>query len=117
MHDPASGPPLRRPGPPAVRKQGRLRPAVEDLLGAGAVLDRTERAAGLDRAALSPEAHAALAAFRAAEDALAEELHGCVSGRELRSRGWDDDVAMAAGLDADHAVPVLDGPAYRRLQR
>lgn len=49
---------------------GPLRPAIEDLLGAGAVLARTvERAALSPRRHLSPEARAALAAFRAAAEA------------------------------------------------
>ena len=53
---------------------GQLRPAVEDLWGAGAVL----AALGADGA--SPEARMAAAAFRAVEDGLGDEL------RELRQR-------------------------------
>lgn len=78
---------------------GSLRPAVEDLWGAGAVLD------ALGPADLSPEAAAALAAFRAAR--LPEDLAACSSGRELVARGFGGDVDMAAEIDASTVVPVL----------
>jgi 2-phosphosulfolactate phosphatase len=87
---------------------GPLRPAVEDLLGAGAVLSRL---AALTAVPLSPEARAAVAAFEAAAD-LERELRECASGQELRRRGWDDDVAAAAQLDADAAAPVLRDGGY-----
>ena len=51
---------------------GQLRPAVEDLWGAGAVL------AALGAAGASPEARMAAASFRAVDDRLGDEL------RELR---------------------------------
>lgn len=82
------------------------RPAVEDLLGAGAVL------AGLDRSNASPEARAAVAAYEAAADDLPGWLAASASGRELVDRGWGDDVAMAAELDVSAAVPQLMGPAF-----
>lgn len=95
---------------------GGLRPAVEDLWGAGAFL------AGLVAAgrevftpeALSPEALAAAAAFDAAEPALPELLRGCSSGRELIGMGYPEDVEIAAGLDAASAVAVLRDGAFRR---
>jgi 2-phosphosulfolactate phosphatase len=80
---------------------GRLWPAVEDLIGAGAVL------AGIDADAMSPEAKAAVAVFRAARDDLLEALAGSASGRELVDRGFSDDVAMAARLDVTDLVPML----------
>lgn len=89
---------------------GSLRPAVEDLWGAGAVL-----AGLLDLGAtgLSPEADQAAAAFAAAEPTLAEGLAGCASGRELAGLGYaDDDVRVAGELDASHVVPVLAGEAF-----
>ncbi|EIV92112.1 2-phosphosulfolactate phosphatase [Frankia sp. QA3] len=94
---------------------GPLRPAVDDLLGAGAIIARTVEAGALTRAQLSPEARAALAAFRAAEPELHDELRGSVSGRELLELGWDDDVASAAQLDADAVVPVLRDGAFTAL--
>jgi 2-phosphosulfolactate phosphatase len=91
---------------------GPLRPAVEDLLGAGAVITRAVDVGGLSRGHLSPEARAAEAAFRAAAVDLQAELRDCVSGRELLAYGWDDDVATAARLDADSVVPVLHDGAF-----
>jgi 2-phosphosulfolactate phosphatase len=92
---------------------GPLRPAVEDLLGAGAVIDGLVAVGGRPEAGLSPEAHAARAVFRAARDDLGGWLAGSASGRELAAWGWDDDVETAADLDAEDVAPVLDGPAFR----
>jgi len=86
---------------------GGLRPAVEDLIGAGAVL------AGIDSDAMSPEARAAVAAFRAARGDLLEALAGSASGRELVDRGFSDDVAMAARLDVTDLVPVLGNGKFQ----
>ncbi|HYF72804.1 MAG TPA: 2-phosphosulfolactate phosphatase [Nocardioides sp.] len=88
---------------------GSLRPAVEDLWAAGAVV------AGLvDRGAsdLSPEARAAEQAFRAVEPRLAEELRECASGRELVDMGFAGDVSIAAELDASGVVPLLVDDAF-----
>ena len=78
---------------------GSLRPAVEDLWGAGAVLD------ALGPADLSTEAEVAVAAFRSAR--LPEALRACSSGRELVAKGFGDDVDIAARLDESAVVPVL----------
>jgi 2-phosphosulfolactate phosphatase len=85
---------------------GALRPAYEDLVGAGAVL-----AALADR---SPEADAAAAAFAdASANGLARSLHRCASGRELVAAGWPEDVEYAARVGCSDIVPVLDGDAFR----
>jgi 2-phosphosulfolactate phosphatase len=91
---------------------GSLRPAVEDLWGAGGFL-----AALADRGVgpLSPEAQAAAAAYRDAFDRLPELLHECASGRELTAYGFAEDVAVAAELDASRAVPVLRDDAFRAV--
>jgi len=93
---------------------GSLRPALEDLLGAGAVIDALLDRPGL--AELSPEAAAAVAVFRdvAARDALATTLRACSGGKELIGFGFGDDVEVAAELDTSPWVPVLTGSAYRR---
>jgi 2-phosphosulfolactate phosphatase len=93
---------------------GPLRPSVEDLLGAGAVIDALV-GAGRDPAGMSPEARAALAAFTAARPDLGAWLAGSASGRELAERGWAEDVACAAVLDAEDVAPVLDGEAFRAV--
>jgi 2-phosphosulfolactate phosphatase len=91
---------------------GSLRPAVEDLWGAGAVLDAL---LGMDTARdmASPEAELAAGAFRAATAHLATALEECASGRELVGVGFADDVAMAAELDVSQVVPVLRDGEFR----
>lgn len=85
---------------------GSLRPALEDLLGAGAIL-----AAMTGNPA--PEARAARAAFRDAADDLPEVLSQCASGRELTGKGRQADIAYAAQLNVSTTVPVLTGGAFR----
>jgi len=80
---------------------GSLRPAVEDLWGAGSVL------ALLPDADLSPEARQAAAAYRAVEADLAAALAGCASGVELADAGFREDVELAAEPDVTSVVPVL----------
>ncbi|TDD70671.1 hypothetical protein E1262_08410 [Jiangella aurantiaca] len=84
---------------------GSLRPALEDLLGAGAIV------AALGGAHPSPEAIAACAAVDAAGD-LAATLRDCASGRELIAYGFPDDVAIAAERDRSDVVPVLAGGGF-----
>jgi 2-phosphosulfolactate phosphatase len=101
---------------------GPVRPAVEDLVGAGAVLRAVlEHRAGAPGGtgpgpAVSPEARAAVAAFRDAGDDLAAWLAATASGRELVARGWADDTVTAAALDADAVVPALDGPRFAAVE-
>ena len=93
---------------------GSLRPAVEDLWGAGAVVAglaaRLEHRAG--PLLLSPEAEAAGAAWLAVRDRVSDALGECASGRELVEQGWPQDVEVAAELDQSDAVPVLREGAY-----
>ncbi len=78
----------------------RLRFAVEDYLGAGAVL------AAL-RHSKSPEARVCESAFLGEQGRLTEILHECASGREMAGRGRGADVEHAARLDVYEAVPVM----------
>ncbi|GIF17470.1 2-phosphosulfolactate phosphatase [Actinoplanes tereljensis] len=80
---------------------GSLRPAVEDLWGAGAFID------GLTGDGFSPEAEAALWAYRGISAGLSDALRESVSGRELRAFGFSGDVAVAAAVGASQVVPVL----------
>ena len=91
----------------------QLRPAVEDLWGAGAVLS-----ALLDAGAGSgsPEAMAAVAAFREVSGDLAGALRACASGQELIADGFADEIAVAAEWDASTVVPVLQGDAFRAVR-
>jgi 2-phosphosulfolactate phosphatase len=88
---------------------GTLRPCVEDLWGAGAVI------AGLvdaGRTGLSPEARVAEHAFRAVRADLAAELAACAGGAELAAAGYADDVEVAGQLDVSRVVPVLRGGGF-----
>jgi 2-phosphosulfolactate phosphatase len=86
---------------------GSLRPALEDLCGAGAVIEALP--GSLSR---SPEAELALACFRDARPELRARIAGCASGREKLARDLARDVELAAELDASDAVPVLSDGAY-----
>jgi 2-phosphosulfolactate phosphatase len=84
---------------------GSLRPCFEDLIGAGAVLSALPGRP-------SPEAEAAIAAFESVRNLGIRMLNGCSSGKELIGRGFGDDVALAAELDASTAAPRLHGGAF-----
>lgn len=84
---------------------GALRPALEDHVGAGAVLSRL----GGTR---SPEAAAAIGVFQSVAAHLPETLRDSVSGKELIGRGFEDDVAVASELDSDSVAPRLRARAY-----
>ena len=88
---------------------GTLRPAIEDLWGAGAVV------AGLDRSQLSPEAVVARSAFLSLDDVPAQ-LRRCASGQELIDAGYADDVDVAAELDSSTVVPELRNGGYRNAR-
>jgi 2-phosphosulfolactate phosphatase len=73
---------------------GSLRPAVEDLWGAGSVIAALAEIAEIAEIAdcsLTPEAATAIAAFRA---------------------GFPDDVTIAAEPDTSHCVPVLSSERF-----
>ncbi|MEU6826727.1 2-phosphosulfolactate phosphatase [Streptomyces atriruber] len=119
---------------------GSLRPAMEDLLGAGAIIAALQeqfakayvRAQAQAQAhapapaharadadspapalslALSPEASLAAAAFRTTPD-VAAAVTASVSGRELTDGGFAEDVEVATERDACTAVPVLVDGAF-----
>ena len=79
---------------------GGWRPSYEDLVGAGAVIARID-------GPRTPQAEAAVVAFRSAGVALAAQLLDSRSGRELVELGFGGDIEMAAALDTDDVVPVL----------
>ncbi|HZM76022.1 MAG TPA: 2-phosphosulfolactate phosphatase [Candidatus Limnocylindrales bacterium] len=85
------------------KPDGSLRPALEDLWGAGAFLKSLELPG-------SPEAEAAIAAW----DRFGGRppLADCASGRELIAYGYPEDVEVAAEVGASEAVPVLTGEAF-----
>jgi 2-phosphosulfolactate phosphatase len=89
-----------------------MRPAVEDLWGAGAVLH-----ALLERgvSGLSPEAHLAATAYAAVASRIVQELAACASGVELTEHGFASDVEIAAETDESPVVPVLADGAFAQL--
>jgi 2-phosphosulfolactate phosphatase len=88
-----------------------LRPAIEDLIGAGAVISHLVGELGGNP---SPEAEAAAAVYAHFWDQLEWAIETCGSGKELVSRGFPDDVALAADLNASECAPRLVDGAYVR---
>lgn len=86
-----------------------LRPAVEDLLGAGAIIDALCR---IGHRRLSPEAEAARACF-AASPSVVSAVRSCASARELALGGFVADVDIAVEVDSSEVVPVLTAGAFR----
>ncbi len=91
-------------------QDGSLRPSLEDQLGAGAILSGVVARGFGER--MSPEARAAADLFDVARSTLHERLLDSVSGRELVSRGFREDVNVAAEVDASVVVPVMNDGAF-----
>jgi 2-phosphosulfolactate phosphatase len=89
-------------------EDGAIRFAVEDYLGAGAILSHLSHAR-------SPEARACAAAFLGARDDLQQLIEDCGSGRELRAMGFGEDAVHAAKLDCYDVVPAMRGERLERL--
>ncbi|MEI8239424.1 MAG: 2-phosphosulfolactate phosphatase, partial [Actinomycetota bacterium] len=93
---------------------GPLRCAVEELLGAGAVLAALDPAGAVSAPRCSPKAAAARAAFVSTRPLIYDALANSTSGRELVARGWSDDVATSAAHDVSIVVPALVDQEFRR---
>lgn len=87
------------------RRDGSLRPALEDWLGSGAILRWLP-------GRHSPEADSAVAVFERHRDRLVETLDLCGSGRELAQRGHIRDKEIAGQLDVSSCVARFDGIAF-----
>ena len=87
-------------------EDGSMRPAIEDLIGAGAIITELE-------GRRSPEAEVAEAAYLALRSKLFDKLRNCSSGKELVNRGRAKDVELAAALNKSGCAPVLNDGAYR----
>jgi 2-phosphosulfolactate phosphatase len=88
-------------------QDGSLRPAFEDLLGAGAVIAAL---ADAGCSSVSPEAVVARVCVHTA--AIPVAVTDCASGRELLAYGFAEDVAIATEIDASTTVPVLTDEAF-----
>ena len=86
-------------------EDGTLRFAIEDWLGAGAIISRLT-------GNRSAEAEAAAAGFERLRHSIHATLASCPSGRELIEAGYPDDIDIASELDSDRAVPLLAGNAF-----
>lgn len=84
---------------------GSLRPALEDWLGAGAILRWLN-------GSRSPEAESAVALFESHRERLPTILDECGSGRELDERGHVRDKFIAGQLDVSSCVARFDGTAF-----
>ncbi|WP_026212038.1 2-phosphosulfolactate phosphatase [Longispora albida] len=84
-----------------------LRPSVEDLLGAAAILDGLVTAEG----GLSLEAAVALAAYSALPD-VPTAIRGSISAGQLRDMGFPRDVDIAAELNVTDVVPIIRHDAF-----
>ena len=86
-------------------KDGSLRPAIEDLIGAGAIISEM-------KGSFSPEAVVARDAFYAARASLRDRLVASASGIELSDQGFPQDVEIAAKLNISSCAPILVEGAY-----
>lgn len=85
---------------------GSLRPAIEDWLGAGAIISAIEAEA-------SAEAAVARAVFTVAANDLASVIRTSMSGRELIERGFEEDVEIAVQISSSKRAPRLIDGVYR----
>jgi 2-phosphosulfolactate phosphatase len=92
------------------RDDGSLRFAVEDLLGAGAIIDALEEA-GIDYC--SPESAAAAAAFTGLRNATEHLIGASASGRALTEHGLRANVDLAIEVNSSTVVPVLREFVFR----
>ncbi|MFL6124197.1 2-phosphosulfolactate phosphatase [Actinophytocola sp.] len=89
------------------RPEQRLRPSLEDYVGAGAIA-----AAVTGRTAPSAEAALAVQVYRAVAERVPELLAESVSGRELAAAGVPRDVELAGEVDVSGTVPLLSAGVF-----
>jgi 2-phosphosulfolactate phosphatase len=92
------------------RDDGSLRFALEDLLGAGAIVDALADV-GIDYC--SPEAAAAASAFTGLRNATGHLIGASASGRELAAAGFRADLDLAVEVNVSGTVPVLGEFGFR----
>ena len=82
-----------------------LRPALEDLMGAGVVLSYLT-------GSLSPAAQLAVTAYQSMRQNLDVLIKQCGSGQELIEQGFEPDVDLALQLNVSNCVPTLFKGSY-----
>lgn len=85
---------------------GSLRPCIEDLIGAGALISML---AG----ARSPEADVAAGSYEHLSDGVEAAITASASGQELITWGFAGDVALATRMDVSSVVPRLVDGVYQ----
>jgi 2-phosphosulfolactate phosphatase len=85
---------------------GSLRPSIEDLLGAGAIISCLS-------GKLSPEAQLASKAFVSLQNDLFNILLNCSSGKELQDIGYPEDIRLCSQINTDKCAPILINGAYQ----
>jgi 2-phosphosulfolactate phosphatase len=86
-----------------------LRPAYEDLVGAGAIIHHLD-------GKRSPESEAAVGAYQHSMSNLTAFLRNCASGKELTVLGFEDDLPIIAERDVSDCVPRLQNGTYMRSE-
>jgi 2-phosphosulfolactate phosphatase len=78
--------------------ENNMRPGIEDYLGAGMILSKL-------RGSKSPEAQVCIGAFESSNEKIHELIWDSGSGRELRVRGYEQDVIYCTRTDSTEIVP------------
>jgi len=84
----------------ALENENELRPSIEDYLGAGIILSKLT-------GSKSPEAEVCIGAYEYSKDKISELIWDSASGRELRERGYEQDVLHCSQCDITTTVPIL----------
>ncbi|NOS84137.1 MAG: hypothetical protein HOP31_03260 [Ignavibacteria bacterium] len=79
---------------------GTIRFAIEDYLGAGALISEL-------KGELSVEAYASKKLFESLKTELRDVIRGSISGRELIEKGFPEDVDLALESNAGKTIPIL----------
>ena len=87
---------------------GSLRPAFEDIAGAGAIISYL-------KGELSPESKASAAVYQDIKNELLIHIKNCSSGKELIERGFETDIDLACVLNVSNSVPGLVNGEYTEL--
>lgn len=90
-------------------EDGELRVALEDFLGAGAILSALPYRQ-------SPDAQVCTNAFIHSQDQLANLLWDCESGQELCTKGFAEDVHLASQLNLYNTAPVMNGDHFEQFK-
>ncbi|QDU82164.1 2-phosphosulfolactate phosphatase [Polystyrenella longa] len=93
-------------------EQNGWRPALEDQIGAGAIVSELGEC-GLS---LSAESQSANAIWQSVKSEISEALLSSVSGRELVEKGFQEDVLLAAEVDNEKFAVVETKPGSREFK-